>query len=115
MRTPRVEDFDPNAAPPPLGSPMDDLPVIRKPAPSVGQPPADAPVSPPARASVKANARTGERRMIARFSYELYVDQAEALRTLSLEAQLRGEKGSMSEMVREAIEDYLTRRTEGEQ
>jgi len=31
MKTPRVQDFDPNAKLPELGSPMDNLPVIQKP------------------------------------------------------------------------------------
>src|SRR5262245_32652046 len=112
MKTPRVNDFDPNAAPP-LGSPMDELPVIQRPA-DHQRIPERPPVSAPARVSVSPNARASERRVIARFSYELYVDQAEALRRLSLEAQLQGEKGSMSEMVREAIDDYLSKRKEGE-
>ena len=32
MKTPRVQDFDPNAKVPQLGSPMDNLPAIQKPA-----------------------------------------------------------------------------------
>ena len=32
MKTPRVHDFDPNAKLPELGSPMDRLPAIQKPA-----------------------------------------------------------------------------------
>src|SRR5947207_8398412 len=31
MKTPRVQDFDPNAKVPQLGSPMDNLPPIQKP------------------------------------------------------------------------------------
>ena len=31
MKTPRVQDFDPTAKIPPLGSPMDHLPSIQKP------------------------------------------------------------------------------------
>jgi len=31
MKTPRVQDFDPNAKPPQLGSPMDNLPSIQRP------------------------------------------------------------------------------------
>ena len=32
MKTPRVQDFDPTAKVPQLGSPMDNLPSIQKPA-----------------------------------------------------------------------------------
>src|SRR6266540_4644864 len=54
MKKPRLEDFDPNAAPP-LGSPMDNYPPIEKPhrsiAPSGPQenPPISATVLPPER------------------------------------------------------------------
>jgi hypothetical protein len=32
MKTPRVHDFDPNAKPPELGTPMNDMPIIKPPA-----------------------------------------------------------------------------------
>src|SRR6266567_4618563 len=32
MKTPRVQDFEPNQKPPELGSPMDGMPIIRPPA-----------------------------------------------------------------------------------
>ena len=41
---------------------------------------------------------------------KFYQDQVEELRRLSLEEKMQGEKGSMSEMVREAIDDYLTKK-----
>ena len=60
------------------------------------------PVSPPARTPV--------RRTITRYAFEFFQDQIESLRTFSLEEKTRGEKGSMSEMVREAIDAYLAKR-----
>jgi hypothetical protein len=45
MKVPRVEDFDPKAAPP-LGSPMDNLPRIEKPLMATPQPSAVVPVAP---------------------------------------------------------------------
>jgi hypothetical protein len=44
---------------------------------------------------------------LVRHPFEFYEDQVEDLRQLSLQAQLRGEKTSMSEMVREAVDTYL--------
>ena len=140
MKKPRVEDFDPNAAPA-LSSPLDAMPAIQSPARS--QPPvkraAQAPVVPleaamedqptttappsvtstkvaptteetdtPARPSVRTPVRptrsTPRRRTITRYAFEFFQDQIEALKGFSLEEKLRGEKGSMSEMVREAMD-----------
>lgn len=61
----------------------------------------------------RSNARTGERvneRAITRQSYEIYKDQHAALREFSIEEMQRGERGSMSEMVREALDAYITKR-----
>jgi hypothetical protein len=59
----------------------------------------------PVRPSVRVYKRT-----ITRYSFEFYRDQIESLRELSLEEKQRGEAGSMSAMVREAIDAYLARR-----
>lgn len=50
------------------------------------------------------------RRTITRYSFEFYHDQVETLKKFSLEEQLRGEKGSMSEMVRQALDMYIAKR-----
>jgi hypothetical protein len=63
--------------------------------------------------SERPNARTPERaneRAIVRQSYEIYKDQHAALRGFSIEEMQRGERGSMSEMVREALDAYITKR-----
>jgi hypothetical protein len=64
----------------------------------------------------RANARTPDRpaaprRIIVRHSFELYDDQVDSLRTLSLEEKMAGKLGSMSQMVRDAIDHYLKDRT----
>jgi hypothetical protein len=69
---------------------------------SVMQPTAPPPVRP--------TARTPVRRDITRYAFEFFQDQIETLRDFSLEEKLRGEKGSMSEMVREGIDMYLSKR-----
>jgi hypothetical protein len=118
MKTPRVHDFDPDAKLPELGSPMDHLPAIRKPAVKPLSPP--APLSPAdhqeqtsstyGEPPVRTNARTPVRRQLTRYAFEFYQDQVEELRHLSLEEKMQGGKGSMSEMVREAIDAYLTQK-----
>ena len=113
MKTPRVHDFDPDAKIPELGSPLDNLPAIKKPQPQL-LPSQTTPLdnkskiikpyeSPP----VRSYARTPVRRQMTRYAFEFYQDQVEELRRLSLEEKMQGEKGSMSEMVREAIDAFL--------
>jgi hypothetical protein len=46
MKKPRIEDFDPNTSPPPLGSPLDNLPTIKPPQKEANL----APVAPPEQA-----------------------------------------------------------------
>lgn len=64
----------------------------------------------------KAYARTPARtpvrvkRTITRYAFEFYQDQVESLKKFSLEEQQRGEKGSMSQMVREAVDAYISKR-----
>jgi hypothetical protein len=63
----------------------------------------------------RSNARTVERpivrpnarRIITRNSFEVYEDQMDALRELSYQEKREGRIGSMSAMVREALDNYL--------
>jgi metal-responsive CopG/Arc/MetJ family transcriptional regulator len=41
----------------------------------------------------------------------VYSDQIETIRQLAFEEQMRGGKMNMSEMVREALDDYIAKRT----
>jgi hypothetical protein len=52
-------------------------------------------------------ARRPIHRTLQRRSFEFYADQLETLKTWSLQAQLLGEKVSMSEMIRAALDRYL--------
>jgi hypothetical protein len=64
--------------------------------------------SPPVRPDVRTPVQV--RRTITRYAYEVFLDQVETLKKISLEEQFRGEKGSMSAMVREAIDMYIAKR-----
>jgi hypothetical protein len=65
----------------------------------------------------RTDAPTGQRpngkRIITRNSFEIYEDQMGSLRTLSYQEKMEGKLGSMSGMVREAIDNYLRTRTPG--
>jgi len=50
------------------------------------------------------------RREFIRRGFEWYADQLRALKKLSLEEQMEGKPGNMSQMVREALDDYLKKR-----
>lgn len=65
-----------------------------------------------------ANARTPElpksvsgKRNIKRQSYNVYVDQHEKLLRLEATSALSGKKRAKSEMVREALDEYLKKHT----
>ena len=66
----------------------------------------------PERANARTPTRTPERspkrRIITRNSFEIYEDQMESLRKLAYEEKMEGGVGSMSRMVRDAIDHYLT-------
>jgi len=70
--------------------------------------------STPGRTDVRPDGRTDGKRTITRYAFEFFQDQIESLRQFSLSEKLRGEKGSMSEMVREAVDMYLAKRNNQE-
>ena len=111
MKQPRTSDFDPNAHERKLKSSMEDLPSIEKP----GLPATDfaSPISPPVLPvrpvrGVPA-ALPGRRKIKSRHPYDIYEDQVEELKQLAIEDRMRGGAGSMSAMVREAIDDYIAK------
>ena len=63
--------------------------------------------SPENRAADDTSERTPERRLITRKSFELFQDQFDTLKRLSLHDQLQGGKGSMSDIVREALDRFI--------
>jgi hypothetical protein len=122
MRRPRIEDYDPNAKLPELASPLDGMPGIGKPP----QKSKDLSPSPPAKPvaqkeqvkKVKQNGtlspvplpETNKRSVKPRHGFDIYWDQYEALVKWSNEEKLQGGIGSMSRMVREALDDYIAKR-----
>jgi hypothetical protein len=129
MKTPRVTDFDPDAKVPTLKSPLEGMPTIGKPQKSI---PPDSPTqarevpeerteTPPlpdrsiGRSPDDPMTRSGDRvtnkRILMRRAFEWYEDQLATLKRLSLQEQMDGKDGSMSAMVREALDDYLKKRS----
>jgi hypothetical protein len=62
----------------------------------------------PRTAPVVLDGHLNKQRNITRCSFEIYQDQISVLRQVSLSAKLGGDKLSISEMVREALDSYLT-------
>jgi hypothetical protein len=62
------------------------------------------------RVNAPTPARPNVRRIITRNSFETYEDQMESLRKLSYKEKMEGKLGSMSKMVRDAIDEYLEKR-----
>jgi hypothetical protein len=108
MKTPRIDAFIPKKKPvPALKSTLDNMPAIEKPTPSSLRPLASVPERENARSPVRPNGK----RIITRNSFEIYEDQMNALRKLSLQEKMEGKLGSMSQMVRDAIDSYLEKKT----
>ena len=72
-------------------------------------------IEPKPQVSERPNAPTDQRsngkRIITRNSFEIYEDQMDSLRKLSYKEKMDGKLGSMSGMVREAIDKYLLKKT----
>ena len=87
---------------------------MKKPAEVVTSKP--IPESPPVPTSGSPSVRTPVRikRTITRYAFEFFQDQIERLKQYSLDEQMQGEKGSMSQMVREALDAYIAKRTRTE-
>src|SRR2546421_1152220 len=108
MKQPRVTDFDPNAKEKTLKSSMDDFPVIQSPPQKteVNDTRTTVPLVPPVRV-----VPPGHRRKIKqRHPFDIFEDQLEGLKQLSLEERMRGGVGSMSAMVREEIDDLIAKK-----
>ena len=117
MKQPRIDAFVPKKqTTPELKSSLEHMPVIEKPQPPGAPPPlSEKPMrqqhQPDQLISERVNARTPVRptgkRIITRNSFEIYEDQMESLRKRSFQEKMEGKLGSMSQMVREAIDAYL--------
>lgn len=111
MKTPRIDDFDPNAKERKLNSSMDNFPAIEKPPhfpipsqPAINQ---NQETSTP----VPGYAGTTIRRKIKRrHPFDIYQDQYDELRRLSVSQVVQGGIGNMSAMVRDALDTYLAKK-----
>jgi hypothetical protein len=81
------------------------------PPPAVENPTIEPKPPVPERMIARSSVRPRGRRIITRNSFEIYEDQMEALRKLSLQEKMEGKLGSMSRMVREALDTYLQKRS----
>jgi hypothetical protein len=124
MKTPRIRDFDPNAATTrELNSPLDHLPRIERPHPSEPT----APVAPtadghttnvvpgtayqvPGTSSSLEQAVPTRRRIVRRRPFDIYEDQYETLKELAEAERIAGKEGGMSAIVRQGIDMYLNAR-----
>lgn len=66
----------------------------------------------PERTNAQTTQRPVGKRIITRNSFEIYEDQMDSLRKLSYQEKMEGKLGSMSGMVREAVDNYLLKRTQ---
>jgi hypothetical protein len=97
FRPPRREQVENSPS-----TPLPEKPIIQE-----KQPIHDEPERPNARTPVRPNGK----RIITRNSFEIFEDQMDSLRKISLQEKMDGRAGSMSQMVREAIDAYLKKRT----
>ncbi len=112
MRKPNIEDFDASGKVRSLNSPLDGMPKIERPQPPqtvIPPQPKRAPIVTPERAFAPTGVRSNGKRIITRNSFEIYEDQMDSLRELSFQDKRQGKLGSMSAMVRDAIDEYLKR------
>jgi hypothetical protein len=114
MKKPRVKDFDPNAQDvPALKSSLDKMPVIQKPtvqeAEAESIPVRPGPLVPPVRVvPPPPELQPNKRYMKQRHPFDIYQDQYDSLKELALEERKQGGLGSMSAMVRDALDKYIS-------
>jgi hypothetical protein len=88
------------------GTRQDDLPqAVSRPPDRVQESAEALPTREETRTPVRPSVRN-----LTRMPFEIYRDQHSALKQFSLDEQARGEKGSMSQMVREALDAYIAKR-----
>ncbi len=113
MKLPRIDDFDPNSKKEPtLKSSLENMPVIEKPKPAAPSaemiPVRPVRLVPPVRVVPPVPPAPSQKRyMKQRHPFDIYHDQYDALKELALEDRKQGGVGSMSAMVREAIDKYI--------
>ena len=103
MKEPRLDAFDPKARPPKLKSPLTNFPAIQKPTPPDRQPPP----GPGGITRPSAAPKPPRRKIKKRHAFDVYEDQIERLRQFAADDIHRGGRGSMSKLVRDALDDYI--------
>ena len=87
------------------------LPTVEESKPSeVIEPPIKAKTHLTEQANAVTTPRPNGKRIITRNSFEIYEDQMDSLRKLSYQEKMEGKLGSMSSMVRQAIDNYLLKK-----
>lgn len=109
MRTPRPEDFDPKAR---IPEEVDLSGVVPLKAAKTADEEKTERFSErkSERTEKRTVFRTGDlplKRPTKRYSFEFYEDQISKLKQLKVEAEMSGENLSLSEMARQAFDDYL--------
>ncbi len=108
MKTPRIKDFDPNAKDVPvLKSSLENMPTIQKPKQPDGEVKL-TPVPPVRVVPPVPHSQPKKRFMKQRHPFDIYQDQYDSLKELALEDRKQGGVGSMSAMVREAIDKFIS-------
>jgi hypothetical protein len=94
-----------------LPPPLPTQPVVQEtPAPQVTTDRATA--RPDGEATYRPDDRPTGKGILVRRGFEWREDQLRALKQLSLKEQMAGKQGSMSQMVRDALDEYLKKRAE---
>lgn len=112
MKQPRTSDFDPDASQAKqreLKSSLEDFPAIEQPQQIRQAIGAQEPVRPVLPVREGSTTAPGRRRIKPRHPFDIYEDQDEELRKLAVQDRMRGGTGSMSKMVREALDDYIAK------
>ena len=118
MRKPRPQDFDPDYQKPKTPQPekVDMSGVI--PIKEKGEYPIPTPERKHERTDIRSELRTEERsdirsqklpfkRLTKRYSFEFYEDQIVWLKKIKIKTEMEGNQIAMSEIVREALDEYL--------
>jgi hypothetical protein len=106
MKTPRIDAFVANKKQvPELKSSLDNMPAIEKPKPAVKSPTPGRPAQ-----QTQAGTASPRRKIKTRHPFDIYEDQLDELRQLSMEDRMQGGYGSMSAMVREALDAYIAKK-----
>jgi hypothetical protein len=119
MKTPRIHDFDPEAAARELSSPLEGMPLIEKPRAKPVVPPTEPLYKRDSQqqtqsytpemsdGQVKKKPVVKSTRRFVRRTFDYFEDQIEYLTRVSLEERLAGRNVTMASMLREALDRYI--------